>query len=386
MAQRFIDRNKEGGLIAVNYEALMYPDNLALLEQICGDQTYISADESINLKGHDTKYSVNAIGLAKLCAARRVMSGKPVTQGPQDLWAQLRFIGELDGFVYHAWRNKFCKMGGFKGKQIIGSRNEEKLHALLDTCAWSPRREDWMITPGKDYAEHQIELEPEQRRLYRQMQSEFVAELENGTIVVSDQIIGKLMKLQQISSGFIYDEQRQPHDIVPLPKNPKANAIRDLIATEIEGKVIVFAVYQRTMSILYEALKQFNPAIIRGQMSASAVVEQKNRFNLDRNCRVIIGQSTAIKYGSTLMGTPDDPCTTEIFAENDYSLDTRSQCEERAQGEGQQLPITIIDMVATSNDVAPIRALQRKEDVSTFIMRHARSAGVLPPAPEYKGG
>ena len=40
-------------------------------------------------------------------------------------------------------------------------------------------------------------------------------------------------------------------------------------------------------------------------------------------------QAEAGKYGHTLVGTPDDPCGTMIFFENSYSLDTRSQLEDR---------------------------------------------------------
>ena len=40
-------------------------------------------------------------------------------------------------------------------------------------------------------------------------------------------------------------------------------------------------------------------------------------------------QAEAGKYGHTLVGTPDDPCATMIFFENSYSLDTRSQLEDR---------------------------------------------------------
>lgn len=380
-AQRWVNRNPQGGLIAVNYEALGYEDTLTFLESICGPKTIIGADESINIKGFDSKPTKAAIKLSKLCGAARDLSGKPITQGPHDLWAQLRFIGEIDGFVYHAFRNTFCKMGGFQGKKIMGSKNETRLQEILDACSWAPVRNHWMITPGADYAEKQIELSGEQARLYNQMQRDFIVSLEDGTIVKADQIITKLLKLQQISSGFLIDENHKVHDIVSMSLNPKAIAVHNMIENEIEGKVVIFAHFTRSIAILTEMLKKFNPAVIRGQMSILDTVAEKVRFNTDPNCRVIIGQSQAIKYGHTLMGSPDDPAYTEIFYENDYSLDTRSQCEERTQGEGQQYPIAIIDLIATNNDRAPIRALQRKEDVAAFILRYPRASGILPPPP-----
>ena len=48
-----------------------------------------------------------------------------------------------------------------------------------------------------------------------------------------------------------------------------------------------------------------------------------------RRRRIMLLQAEAGKYGHTLIGTPDDPCCTMIFFENSYSLDTRSQIEDR---------------------------------------------------------
>jgi hypothetical protein len=109
-------------------------------------------------------------------------------------------------------------------------------------------------------------------------------------------------------------------------------------------------------------------------------LSEKERFNGDPNCRVLIGQELALRYGHTLMGSATNPCLDIVFYENDYSLNNRSQCEERPQGAGQQGPITIYDFYATPQDLKPIEAIQRKEDVVAAIMGYARAAGVLPRA------
>lgn len=272
-------------------------------------------------------------------------------------------------------------MGGFQGKQVMGVKPDkiEQLQDLMAPWAFQARRTDWMRTPGVDYATFHLEMLREQKVHYDQMEAEFITRLgteEEPIYIPADQCVTAMLKLQQIASGFIIDELGTPHDIMPLSKNPLVNAIKDMVEDEIEGKVIIYAHYRHTIDMLREGLAHLEPAIIRGQQDD--VQEQKARFNRDRRCRVLIGQEKATKYGHTLMGTPDDHCLTTIYAENSYSLDDRSQTEERNQGEGQQGTITIWDFIPAPIAERAVDALRHKEDVSAAVMGYARHTGVLP--------
>lgn len=381
--QTFVDkRQKTGGLIAVNYEALKSEASMSIIEQVCGDRTIIGADESIGLKNPQSVQTKAAQKIAKECGARRVLCGKPITQGASDMHQQLRFIGQLNGVDHTVFKNTYNKYGGFQGKAIIGIKNEDMLHSILDRCSWNARKVDWLRTPGRDYSERKLFLLPDQLKMYERMEKEFLIELANGTIIAADQIITKLIKLQQIASGFIIDEDRLVHELMPPEKNPKALTLKGMIDDEIEHKVIVVCHYQHSIDILERALAAYHPAIIRGQQyhrkEDRPLVEEKARFNGDRACRVLIGQEQALRYGHTLMGNPLDPCYTTVFYENNYSLNDRSQCEERNQGSGQQFPINIIDFVVTPQDRNTIKALQRKEDIAATALRYARETGILP--------
>lgn len=393
-ADRFYNKNKLGGGMVINYEALRSEETIGFLKMIVADhRTMITFDECINAKNPQADQFKSALDLAKDCYVRRDLTGKPVTQGPHDLWAQLRLIGALDGFNYYAFRNTFCKLGGFKGKTVKGSKNEEELQEILEAWAFSARRVDWMRTPGRDYAERRLDMLPEQREHYKRMHEDlitFVTPFYNidfedppeDIVIPADQIITKMLKLQQISSGFIIDEEGKPHDIMPLSKNPKVIELKRMLTDEISGKTIVFCHYRHTIDMLLEALKEFNPALIAGEAQMKRlgldVQAEKRRFNSDGACRLVIGQEKAIKYGHTLMGNPGDPCLTEIFAENSYSLDDRAQCEERPQGEGQSGAIAIWDFMASPAEKAIIEALRNKEDVSAAVMGYARATGLLP--------
>ena len=362
-------------LLAINYEALIQTPNVEMLLSVCGPDTYNAADESITIKSNSSKIFKGTMAVAKQCGVRRALSGKPITQGAHDLWSQLRYMCQIEGWDFTAFKNTFCQTGGFKGKQIIGIKNEDRLRNILDLCSFKARKVDWLKTPGVDYTERRITLAPEQLTMYKRMQNEFLLELENGTVVSADQIITKLMKMQQISSGFIFDDERNINILVPPEKNAKINEVRSMLQNELTTKLILVCHYRPSIKMLGEALAEFNPTFI---MRGVDPIPEKARFNNDRGCRVIIGQEQSLRYGHTLMGNPEDPCYTTLFYENDYSLNNRSQCEERNQGVGQEQPITIVDFICTREDRRTIESLQKKEDVAANLMGYDRATGILP--------
>ena len=378
--EQFVQKAKEG-IMVVNYEATRFGNIYEYLQSFAGPDTIIGADESIVIKGHESQMTKGVIGLAKECGMRRPMSGKPVSQGPHDIWSQLRFAGGLSGFLYHPFKTKFCKMGGFQGKQIVGAQNEAELAEIIDSLSFRARRSDWMDHYAVDYSHVQVPMEGKQAEMYAQMDEEFVTFLNEEQYIKADQVITKLMKLQQISSGFIIDEEGVAHNLVDPKKNPKAMQVQWMLENEIEGKVIVAVHYKQSIEILKDALAKFNPAVIRGRMGAGEgynVDAEKAKFNNDRSCRVIIGQIQATKYGHTLMGAPGDPCTTTLMYENTFSLDDRSQIEERNQGSGQLGPTSVVDFICSKNDLRPIEALRRKEDVAAALLQFRREQGILP--------
>lgn len=374
-----------GGLISINYEALKSKDNIALLRPIVGLRTLLAADESVSIQNRQAQSTRAALDLSKEAGWKRILSGKPAPEGPHSLWPQLRFISQIEGVDPVVFRNTFCQIGGFQGRQVKGVKNEDQLHAIFERCSFSGRKSDWLKTPGTDYAEHRVFLAPDQQRLYDAMQQDFMVELANGTIVASDQIVTKLLKMAQISSGFILDEDGRPHDLVPLNANPKIAEIGNLVRNEIDGKTIVVCHYSHTMDTMEKALQEFGVAVIRSEQwhikNGRDRIEEKDRFNNDPDCSIMLGQEQALRYGHTLLGSDEaGRCRTTIIAESSYSLNDRSQVEERNQGVGQDSPVTIIDLICTDQDRLVIQALQRKEDIAATLLRYARSEGILPGA------
>jgi len=364
--QKFIEADR--GICVVNWEAAIYPDLCALLQDFVDEKTLVAGDEAIAIKNRESLVFRNSVILARQGGVVRPMTGKPIVQGPHDLYSQFRWMRHLDGVNYFQFRNRYCVMGGFKGKQVLGVKNEDALQELIFRCAFYARRRDWATFFEPEQVTRPVDMLPAQRAAYQSMEEDFIVWLGEEIGVSVEQVITKHLKLQQISSGFFYGEDGTTHWLVDPAKAPKMLDLKALLESEIEGKTIVIAHHAPTIQSLTEQLADYHPAVIKGKMKTGDVDAQKFKFNNDPKCRVMIGQDQAIKYGHTLMGTPDDPCQTIYYYENGYSLDTRSQTMERNQGEGQTDATVLFDPVCSPVEEAIAGALQRKEQIAGTIL------------------
>ena len=354
-------------VLVVNYEAIRSEKTQLYIRRFIDNRfSWITFDESIQLKTNNSAQTIAGITLAKYFNYKRILTGKPITQGPHDLWGQMRAIGQLDGRNYYAFKTAFCRMGGFKMKQVIGAQNESILNGLISPHVFRATKEQWTDIPPKLYSQREYNLPPNMRSMYKQMEDEFVLWLENGEDVSVDAAITKYIKLAQISSGFILREDGSVEDLVDPMSNPRVKLVKEIVEEEITGKVVVAYHHRHTLAILAKVLGNSYPAIIQGGMTEDAIRFEKDRFNNKPECRVLLAQIKASKYGHTLLGgpEPENRCSTMIFFENTYSLDDRSQVEDRIHRHGQSANCVLyIDMFGTSVDYRVNRALQRKEGI-----------------------
>lgn len=359
--------------LILNYEALRSQATRDLVREFIGERRgYVVADESIKLKDPSSDQTKAALEVAQLFEMRRILSGKPMAQGPHDLYAQLRFIGQLQGKNFYPFKTMFCKMGGFKMKQVMGAQNEEYLAELVDPHVFRATKAEWTDLPPKNYTIREYRMSDVQQRMYNQMEEDFVLWLDNNEHVAVDIAISKYIKLAQIQAGFILDDQGKVHVLVEPSKNARMNALEDIIKDEIVGKVSVVYNHKVVRPMLYERFAKYNPTHISGGMTPDEIEDNKRKFNNDPTCRIIF-LTKAAKYGHTLLGGPEveNHCSTQIFFENTYSLDDRSQLEDRSHRYGQMgTSMSYYDIAGTKLDWNAAKALQRKESVFQSVFKH----------------
>jgi SNF2 family DNA or RNA helicase len=357
------------GLYVLNYEAVSRSKAKEPLKKLFEQRrVMLVLDESKALGNPQSGWTKSSIELAKRATMVRLLNGTPVTQSPQDLYGQLRALGQLNGMLPVSFRNRFCVLGGYMGKQIMPQvRNEKELAGILDSCTFRALKADWRSDlPPKLYATVELELTARQRAHYKSMLEDFYTQVGNEE-VSAEMVITQLGKLRQIASGVLLADESAPIVFEPAATNPKVQATIELVDNDY-GKTIVVHYHKVSGRLLLEALDRFNPAFIHGNMAPEEVVEQKAKFNNDPTCRVIVGQERATALGHTLLGQAGkDRCTRTVFFESSFSLYYRAQLEDRNHRGDADEPVTVYDLVASPVERAVLRALMAKRDLADSI-------------------
>ena len=374
-------------ILIINYEAARMPGvNRALQIWASRGSAYLAIDESIQIKSHKSAQTKAIHKLAQwspftgdtmLCRYIRILTGRPQTQGPHDLWGQLRAIGLFRETNFYSFRGAFCVMGGWENKEVIRAKNTEALARAMEGSVFQAKKADWLPSlPRKDQTIRDYKMSDDQQRQYNQMERQFLLEIAEGVITV-EVAIAKYAKLAQIQTGFIYDEDRIVHELVKPEENPRLNLLKQILEEEVAGKCCVVYRHRAVLPILIRALTAYNPAWIKGGMKPDETEEQKARFNNDSSCRVILLQCDASKYGHTLLGGVNeaDKCRTMIFFENSYSADTRDQIEDRIHRRGQTGEYVLyLDMSGSDLDRRIVKALQRKDALYRSVFKELKQA------------
>lgn len=371
---------KRGGnapkVLIVNWEAIRQQHTIDFIMKYIGmGNVYGVGDESIQIKDPSAEQTKAALRLAPAFTMSRILSGKPMSQGPHDMWAQMRFIGQLQNKLFYPFKTMFCRMGGFKMKKVVGSQNDEYLAQLIEPHVFRALKVDYTDLPPKIYTHREYAMGAEQARMYKQMEDEFVLWLNDNENIAVDAAITKYIKLAQIQMGFILDADGKIHWLVEPRSNPRINLLRNIADNEVPGKLIVVYNHKPVRELLASCFADKNITFIHGGMTDQEIAQNKRRFNEDNSCR-IIAITKAAKYGHTLLGGPEfeNHCSTMVFLENTYSLDDRSQLEDRPHRYGQLgSAMLYIDIVGTQLDRNATAALQRKENVFQSVFSRLRN-------------
>jgi SNF2 family DNA or RNA helicase len=302
---------------------------------------------------------------------RRILTGSPVTKSPMDLYSQCdllnnRALGFNSFFAYQA-RYAIVQrrtMGHRSFQQITGYRRLDELNAKLDTFSNRILKEDCLDLPAKVYVRRNVELTPEQAKLYKQMKKLALAKMESGELATTQSVLTQIMRLQQICCGFL-----QPDDgeIEPVPNN-RMSELMDVV-DEVQGKAIIWASYTHDIQQIADALRdRFGAESVATYYGATPQEKRQEivtRFQ-DKHgpLRFFVGQPRTGGYGITLTAA-----NTVIYYSNSYDLEIRLQSEDRAHRIGQKNNVTYIDLVSPDTiDEKILQALRDKINLANEVL------------------
>lgn len=394
--------------VVTNFEFLRSKNRLKQLLPFAGPKTLLVIDESSFIKGNDSQQTKACLQLRRACGRVVLLNGTPISHSPKDLFSQGNILHpsilDCSGItkfnakyaitqpVIGAGGKPVTSPRGYGIQQIVGWRPEGIVDLQRRFAPYTVRRlqKDCLDLPPKlDAVTLTATLEPATWKQYKSMRDDLVVWLKSGNVSVASQAATKVMRLSQITSGFlggvegagIEDIEAFNLDGLILPGMtpgalevaPASGATPRIEDTQEIGRekldVVLWFLKQRleadpTLHIIVwcrfraemfrllkevqEKFPQFRTGYIAGQ-KASVRKEAMELLHPDTSPKDVPVFVTGI-YGTGAFGLNFTAAHTSVNCSFDYSLGKFLQSGDRIYGPGQEHPCAYFDVVATGPD------------------------------------
>jgi SNF2 family DNA or RNA helicase len=368
-------------------------------------------------------------------AGRAVLTGTPVTNGPMDLWAIMEFLRPnyfgRNWYSFQAHFGMFTRMD-VNGRAINIPLNEDTWKAIKGINSFSEARgifgcsEDTFNTvhsqdvyegpykhadelkqlimpiayfkqlkectelPEQLYNQRLLKMSPEQQTCYDSMCAELLAEY-NGRQATALNKMTAIIRLQQISSGFIFDKDFdvtldgsdedhahgtgdivarlyglvEERDITPDDKiqwigtsNPKLDALYRDIDESVKPVIIITRFSAEAARIFGDLSARMSCCLMTGWKRVGSIEEFK-----EGKYQVMVANGNVLRFGFNLQNSNN-----MLFYSNTFSLETRLQTEGRIFRLGQENTCLYTDYLnEDSVDEKIVSALKLKRNLLDYI-------------------
>lgn len=328
-------------------------------EFIESGKTMAVLDESSTIKNQQATRTTKSWAIGEHCNFRLILSGTSVTQGLQDLYSQFFFvdpciIGELS---FYSFRNKYCVMGGFEGRKIIGYKNSLQLLDKIRPFADTILKDDLSLPPKVIMPPRVVKASPDQVRMSKELLADMETILGDKTISAKNSL-EVCLRLQQIAGGFDHEGQ-------PLPSNPKLTELMTLL-NETQGKVIIWARFLPEVNAIFSAINKEWPGSAMAMTGAVPPPDRQpmvDEFEASPTLRFFVANQQTAGKGLTITAA-----TTSIYYSNTYSLEDRLQSEDRNHRIGQEHAVVYIDILSNLKvDTMIGRAIMNKQSLAAYV-------------------
>ena len=324
----------------VGLESMSSSDRTVLAaNDLITPQTFVIVDESSYIKGHHSTRTRRLTYMAERARYRLILTGTPMSQGVQDLFAQMRFLSPRI-LGYHSFYSFAANHLEYSEKypgMVVRAHNTDWLAAKMQPYIYQVTKEEAGLNlPPKLYDSWYFRLTSEQAEAYEQAKWEILMSCPDD--LLDSYVIFQLFTvLQQIVSGFWNLDGRlheYPHH--------RLETLQNVIGTIPEpGKVIIWSKYIYSVKKIIELLSaQYGPDSVAryyGDLTEGQRAGALERWR--REARFLVATTATGGHGLTL-----NEAAHSIFYENEFKYSHRIQAEDRNHRIGQAARPTYIDI------------------------------------------
>lgn len=327
------------------------------IQELCdkGIIGMIAFDEAHKAKNPDSQQGKALLSID--CKGPKIpMSGTFVLNNPLDLYLPLRWSG-FETHSFYAYKQHYCTMGGFGGKEIVGYKNLDELRSIVSKVMLRRVKGDVLDLPPKVHTIEWVDAYPEQKSLYKDVRDQVRDNIDK--VKVHPDPLSEMLRLRQVTGypGILSST---------VTKSAKMDRMEELVEEEVSvgGKAIIFSNWSEMTNVIRHKLKKYNPAYITGEVGSVQRMEEKDRFQNDPNCKVMIGTIGALGTGFTLTAAQ-----LVIFVDEPWNRGIKDQAEDRAHRIGTRGTVRIVTILTRDTvDEGVYNLVQKKGKMADLLV------------------
>lgn len=327
------------------------------IQELCdrGIIGMIAFDEAHKAKNPDSQQGKALLSID--CKGPKIpMSGTFVLNNPLDLYLPLRWSG-FETHSFYAYKQHYCTMGGFGGKEIVGYKNLDELRSMVSKVMLRRVKGDVLDLPPKVHTIEWVDAYPEQKSLYKDVRDQVRDNIDK--VKVHPDPLSEMLRLRQVTGypGILSST---------VTKSAKMDRMEELVEEEVAvgGKAIIFSNWSEMTNVIRHKLKKYNPAYITGEVDSVQRMEEKDRFQNDPNCKVMIGTIGALGTGFTLTAAQ-----LVIFVDEPWNRGIKDQAEDRAHRIGTRGTVRVVTILTRDTvDEGVYNLVQKKGKMADLLV------------------
>lgn len=328
-------------------------------------------DESDDFGAPGSKKTSMVRALARKCSHVRILTGTVVENSPLRAFSQYEMLepGALGFETYGDFKDRYAEYerkqnrNGRSYPVLKDYRNLDELRERM--AAWSSvvLRRDCEDLPDLVRSVRHVRMTDEQQALYRELHRTYLVTV-GGEEVSVGEAASRLTKLQQVGSGFVWDEWKTLHDIPG--GNPRLDALVDEVLMT-GGRTVVWCAFRPDMDRVTAALRDAGRQVLeyhgRSTDDEKALARREFAPGVESRYHDLVGHPKSGGRGLNLSGADKI-----IWYSHTFDAVVRSQADERATEVGGQ-NVPIVDLVSSPTDQYLLDNVRDKTDVAEDLAR-----------------
>lgn len=324
----------------------------------------VVCDESHKLKNPNSKQSkaVKIFGL-RPSVYRYALTGTMLADDVMDLFAQFRFVDpSILGKNWTDFQDEYVTKGGFMGVQrrMIKS-NRKKVLQLVRPYTYEIRKDEALDLPPETHRYLWTDLKGSQKITYNKMLLDSFVSLDDSK---SSALLAvtQVMRLQQITGGFINDDEKVSHRV----GEAKLELLQEYLDDhDPKEKLVIFARFKPEIKAI-KSLCEKNKFTV--EVHTSKDKGPRIRFQEEENPRIIICQIQSGGIAIDLFRA-----NRSVLYSKTYSRIEFEQAKARLHRAGQTKSVTHTSLMVRETVDEEIEAIVKsKQSKSNWALNYLR--------------